>query len=143
MKNYKLLIMELETHIKLRDGLEVNWKYWTNQFDNSGPREIKGQNYANLDMPRGSSDDSTLDKIVYNMNHFWNLIVMENEYIENMQTNLDGVNAAIKECDNIYSKVAYLKYQKNEDGRKKYTLAQIAEMLGYSEDWIKEVSARV
>lgn len=142
MRYYKELIMELELHNKLRDSFEVSLKYWLRKFD-STPKDIQGQNYDMLDMPRGSRDDTTLDRVAYNINHYNNLIAYEDEHIEQLKECEEYIIDRIKNSDNLYNKVAYLKYQKDEYGRKKYTLEQIANMLVYSEQRIKEISAKV
>lgn len=143
MRNYKELIMELELHEKLRDSFETSLKYWTKKFDKGCPKEVSCQNYSIMDMPRGGRDETTLDIIVYNMNHFTNLIHTETEIINRLQKTLDIVNTHIRDSDSIYNKVAYLKYLKNERGQKSYTAEQIADMLGYSVDYIKHISQAV
>lgn len=142
MRYYKELIMELELHNKLRDSFEVSLKYWLRKFD-STPKDIQGQNYDMLDMPRGSRDDTTLDNIAYNINHYNNLIAIEDEQIEQLKECEEYIIDRIKNSDNLYNKVAYLKYQKDEYGRKKYTLEDIANMLVYGVDRIKQISAEV
>jgi hypothetical protein len=143
MKNYKALIMELEAHIKLRDSFEISLTYWTKKFEKSGPRELSCQKYENLDMPRGGSDDSTLDKIVYNIQHKQDLIHTETEIINGLQECIDKIDSFLKDSKDIRDMVTYLKYQKDEYGHKKYNLSEIADMTGYSEDYIKEISATV
>lgn len=141
MRQYKELIMEIEMHKKLRDSFELSLNYWLKKFNKGCPKELSCQQYS--DMPKGSRDDTTLDVIFYNINHFKSLIHTETEIIDSLQKNLDIINENIRNSNNIYDKVAYLKYQKNEYGQKKYTLAQIADMLVYSEDRIKQISAQV
>ena len=143
MRNYKELIIQLERHTKFKDSFEISVNYWTRLRDKSGPREIKGQCYDNLDMPRASRDDTTLDAIEYNIRHYKGLMDDEIKQIEALQITIDYSNESIRNSDDIYDKVAYLKYQKDEYGRKKYTLEQIANMLVYSEIRIKQISAEV
>lgn len=143
MRNYKELIVQLERHIKFRDSFETSLNYWTRLRDKSGPREVKGQSYENLDMPRGSRDDTTLDAIEYNIQHYKGLMEDEIRQIEALQTTIDYSNESIRNSEDIYDKVAYLKYQKDEYGRKKYTLEDIADMLVYGVDRIKQISAEV
>lgn len=143
MRDYLELIKEIEIHVKFLEGFETSLNYWTRLFEKSGPRDMKGQNYQNLDMPRGSTNDSTLDNIVYNMNHFKDLIHTEVEYIEQLRLCEEYIIERIKDSDKLHNKVAYLKYQKDEFGRKKYTLQNIADMLVYSVDYIKEISKLV
>jgi hypothetical protein len=142
MRYYKDLISELELHEKLRASFEVSLKYWLRQFD-STPKELRGQDYSMLDMPRGSRDDTTLDRIVYQINHFNNLIVEEDKQIQQLKECEEYIVERIKDSNNIYNKVAYLKYQRDEQGKKRYTLEQIAEMLVYGIDRIKQISSQV
>jgi hypothetical protein len=143
VNNYKELIIELEIHTNLKETFEASRKYWISQMHRGCPRELKPQDYSNLDMPRGSSNDMSLDRIVKNIRYYDSLVEVETDIIRLMQENLDRVNALIVNGDNLYNKVAYLKYQKDEYGRKKYTLEQIAEMLVYGVDRIKQISAQV
>ena len=85
----------------------------------------------------------TLDRIVKTISYYNSLIEVETNIIMRMQENLNRVNTLIVNGDNLYNKVAYLKYQKDEYGRKKYTLEQIAEMLVYSIQRIKQISQEV
>jgi hypothetical protein len=141
--NYKELINELEIHTNLRDNFEAIRQYWIKQMHKGCPRELRPQDYSNLDMPRGSSNDMTLDRIVKTISYYNSLVEVETNIVRRMQENLDRVNTLIVNGDNLYNKVAYLKYQKDEYGRKKYTLVQIAEMLVYGVDRIKQISAQV
>jgi hypothetical protein len=143
MSNYRELVIAKELHENIRDGLQISLDYWTRKFEKSAPREVKGQNYQNLDMPRGGSDDTTLDKVVYNINHFTNLIHTETETIDALQICIDKSKESMLKSNELMDKVAFLKYEKDENGRKKYTLQNIADMLVYSVDYIKEISARV
>jgi hypothetical protein len=143
VNNYKELIIELEIHTNLKETFEASRKYWLEQMHKGCPRELKPQDYSNLDMPRGSSNDMSLDRIVKNIRYYDSLVEVETDIIRLMQENLERVNRLIVNGDNLYNKVAYLKYQKDEYGRKKYTLEQIAEMLVYGVDRIKQISAQV
>jgi hypothetical protein len=142
VNNYKELIIELEIHTNLKESFEASYKYWVAQM-NKGPKGIKAQDYSNMDMPKGGSNDITLDRIIKNIRYYESLIEVETDIIRLMQENLQRVNALIVNGDNLYNKVAYLKYQKDEKGDKKYTLEKIAEMLVYSVDRIKQISAKV
>ncbi|HUV84360.1 MAG TPA: hypothetical protein VMV86_01560 [Methanosarcinales archaeon] len=141
--NYKDLIIELEIHTNFRDSFESIRKYWIKQMNKGCPRDLKPQDYSNLDMPRGSSNDMTLDRIVKYIRHYESLAEVETDIIRLMKENLQRINTLIINGDSLYNKVAYLKYQKDEDGHKKYTLENIAEMLVYSVDRIKQISAQV
>lgn len=143
INNYKELINELEIHTNLRENFEISRQYWIKQMHKGCPKELKAQNYSIMDMPRGGSNSMPLDRILQYIRHYERLIEVEDSIIDLMQKNIDRINELIKQSDNIYNKVAYLKYQKDAYGKRKYTLKQIAEMLVYSEDWIKHISAEV
>lgn len=143
LNNYKELINDLEIHINLRENFEASRQYWIKEMHKGCPKEMGAQNYSNMDMPRGSSNDMTLDRILKHIWHYESLIEVEDEIIRLMQENIDRINKLIINGDNLYNKVAYLKYQKDEFGRKKYTLEQIAEMLVYSIQRIKQISSEV
>jgi hypothetical protein len=143
MKNYEELIREKERHEWVREAFEHSLKHWEKLYNSSCPKELTAQNYQMLVMPRGSRNDTTLDALVYNINHCKNIIHTETEAIKELQTILGIVGKGLKDSKNVYHNVSYLKNVKDEYGQKRFTIEDIADMLGYSEPHIKRISKSV
>lgn len=99
-----------------------------------GPGELSGIDYS---APRvQGSAQLAFEDYIARVRRLESHIYLHEETIENMKKYKEAMEEKIKQLEGIDSKVAYLRDIKG------YTLIEISEELGYSHQYIKEVSAR-
>lgn len=118
-----LRIKDLETQIENIDELMIK-----------PPSDVSGIDYSG--MPKGSHNYTSLDRYIDLRNKLCNNLNFEYKLFKNLIEQKNQNNEKIKKLEGIEYKISYLKIIKG------YSFKQIAEKLGKSEQYIRNVYSK-
>ncbi|MBZ9608649.1 hypothetical protein G9F73_012605 [Clostridium estertheticum] len=124
---------QVELH-ELRKNMYITEKEYLLKTMMGGPQGYKPINYEG--MPHGSGGTVTLDRDWEHMRKLDNMINLEQWAIDSLTSQIVGMNTKIKELKGLDAQVIALRDFKGN------TLQEIADLLGYGVDRIKQVSCR-
>ena len=132
LKSYKNLILEIEYLAEELKHIEKEIELYKKYLE--GPKEYKGITYS--DMPKGNNSQMPLDKVISRIIKLQQQ-KQDKEQLIGIRKNLkEKVEDKLLQLEGLDNQVVYMRDVK---GMK---LQDIADELGYSYEWIKEVSAR-
>ena len=134
IKSYKDLCTEIEIWKERVKAYEAEIKALKKLAKAYGPSDVKGIDYSQPKVQNTNQIgfEEFLERL-YKLEHH---IYIHEEAIKNMEKCRKNMEERIKKLEGIDQKVVYMR---DIEGK---TLVQIAEELGYSYDYIKEISAR-
>lgn len=132
--SFKDLVLQREMHEKYLETAEENFKYYKKLLHKDAPHDITGISYDG--MPSGNGNAMSLDRIYFCLQKYESMIEHETWAIENLKSLQREIFNRVMQLDGIDCKVVYLR---DIEGKK---LQEIADMLKYSLDYIKEISSR-
>lgn len=132
---YKDIDRMIELHQNIIDNCNAEIRYYQKQIKASFPRDISSQNLDG--MPHGNFSPVSLDRAIEEIRHNENMIEIENDEIKRLQKKKEEIEVITTEFEGLYLKVAVRKHIE------KRPLQEIADILGYSLDYIKEISANI
>jgi len=135
MKKYKEIINLLRDQLQLMlEAAEDNLRYWEELLYKDKPKDL---NAINIDgMPKGSYNATSLDRIVKHINDGRDRINDIASKLHRLEQLEKAILEEVYKFDGIDFKVVYLR---DITGLR---ISEIAETLGYSEQYIKEISAK-
>lgn len=134
IKSYKDLCTEIEIWKERVKAYEAEIKALKKLAKAYGPSEVKGIDYT---QPRvDKTNQIGFEEFLERLHKLENHIYIHLEAIENMERSRRRMEERIKQLKGIDQRVVYLR---DIEGK---SLKEIAEALGYSYDYIKEISAR-
>ncbi|MBU5486487.1 hypothetical protein KQI86_19485 [Clostridium sp. MSJ-11] len=133
IKAYKDLITEIELTKMRIEGLEKERELYKKTIYGNAPKEISGQSYS--DMPRGSRNYMSLDRIIEAISRIDSALYIEEERLKILQELENGITSKLEQLSGLHYKVYYLK---EIEGK---TYREIAEELYISEQYAKELGA--
>lgn len=138
IENYQDLLLQIDIHQEILDNALTEWGYYKKQMAPKGSKSPK------LDgMPHGNYSPISLDRAAENIERCNVTIKRERGILAELRKTKKQLDEKINSLTGLYFQVARKKYiEKNKDGSRK-TLQQIADELGYSEQYIKEISAAI
>jgi len=102
----------------------------------NAPAELQAMSYS--DMPKGSGKNAmSLDRIYDGISRLENMLSIEERILGSMQKAESILNDKLKRLEGIDYKVAYLVQCKG------YSAQEVADELGYSLGYIKNISANI
>ena len=132
IESYKDLCTEIEIAKTRLEYLLNQREMLVKLLDNNRPKEIQPVIYS--DMPHGSKNFISLDRLVDGINRIDNQIYIETNLLEGMETTKTKIEEKLRGLEGIKYKIAY---KKTIEGK---TLQQIADELGYSIGYVKNLS---
>ncbi|SDX87884.1 RNA polymerase sigma factor sigma-70 region 4 domain-containing protein [Tepidimicrobium xylanilyticum] len=134
VKSYKDLCEEIEIWKDRLKSYEVQLKSISKLAKLDGPSDITAIDYSKpyVDGTKQIGFEEALEMLKKIENH----IYLHKQAIENMERYKKRIKERIKNLEGIDYKVVYMR---DIEGK---SLVEIAEELGYSYDYIKEISAR-
>lgn len=133
IKTYKDLCHELEIVKNRLEQLKQQKKLLKKQL--RGPQHITAIDYSKDKGPAFAP--RPLEDILLELQQIESMEFIEQEILNNMYKTIERVQENLEKCTGLHYKVAYMR---EVEGKK---LADIAEELGYSLDYIKEISAQI
>lgn len=134
IKSYKDLCEEIEIWKERVKAYEAEIEALKKLAKIYGPGEVKGLDYS---QPKGEGVNQIgFEEFLERLQKLESHIYIHLEAIENMEKHKKNIEERIKKLNGIDYKVVYMR---DIEGK---SLVEIAEELGYSYDYIKEVSAR-
>lgn len=134
IKTFKDLKIQKEMHESIKDTAEKNKKYYKRILDKSWPHGISPIELDGL--PHGHANDMSLDRLIMYISKYDSMIYIEQCIIENLEKLEEDITDRVMQLDSIDFKVVYMR---DIEGM---LLQEIAKKLGYTEQYIKEISAR-
>ena len=134
--SYRDLILEIEmskTRIQTIEEQKEQLLKLMYAFTGS-PKELKAMVYS--DMPKGGVAVE-YERLVEGMNRLENILEIENRILLSLEVSEQNLNDKLKRLEGIDYKVAYLIQVKE------MSLQEIADELGYSLGYIKNISASI
>ena len=127
------ILKEIEVHNMRKKMYEIEKEYHLKKMFR-GPAGYKP---INLDgMPKGNSDDSSLDKQIDTLEKLQHMIDLEIWAIESLEKQVKEIKNKISQLEGLDARVVYMR---DYEGK---TLKDIAKELRYEEGYIRNVSAR-
>lgn len=124
IKSYKDLITEIDLCNMRIEALEAEREIYKKSIYNNAPKEMSGQVYS--DMPCGSKNYMSLDRIVEAINRIDNALYIERERIKILQELEKESSGKLKNFRGLEYKIMYYKEIEN------MSIQEIADTLGYS-----------
>lgn len=134
LDNYKDIVTEIELSKIRIQGLEEEQESIKKLMFSARPYEISGVSYS--DMPGGSKDYTSFDRLWDRLRRIDNEILIEKDRIKIMGNTKDKMDKALEELQGLQYKIAYMRMQG-------YTLLEIADKLKYNESYIRRVAANI
>lgn len=134
IKTFKDLKIQKEMHEYIKEVAETNRKYYQKLLHKDAPHDTSAIQLDGL--PHGNGNAMSLDRVVMYISKYDSMIYLEQCSIENLEKLEKVITNRVKQLDSIDFKVVYMR---DIEGKK---LKEISIDLGYSEDYIKEISAR-
>lgn len=131
--NYKDLCVDIEVQQCIINDIESELTILQRLMMN-GPRDITGIDYSRE--PGGKAIHISMDKILDRMNRIEKRLEAEKEILEKKLNTKNEINEKMKALIGLDAKVVFMRDIEKKD------LKEIAETLGYSYQYIKEVSAK-
>ncbi len=133
IKTYKELLIEKDITLDRIQQLKTKKKLLKKEL--RGPTTLISTDYSK---ERGSGiAPRPLDDVLAELMQIDNIIFLEEEQLKNTEKTIAAVDNRLKQLDGLFYKVAYKKVVE------KKPLQQIADELGYSLDYIKEISSKI
>lgn len=132
--SYKDLCTEIEIAKSRIEGLEEQKKILLKLMENNKPKDIAPIDYSG--MPHGSKNFMSFDRIWDSLQHIENMLYIETEILQGMEKTKGKIEGKLSDLQGLQYKVAFM----HKLGGK--SLQDIAEELGYSYQYIKEVNAK-
>ena len=133
IKQYKDLCTEIDISLIRIEGLKGQKKVLMRLL--GAPQEIQAMQYS--DMPKGSHNYTSIDRLVESVHNIENAIIMEEGLLERMIETKVSINAKLKGLEGITYQVIYKREIENK------TLNRIAEELNYSVRQISRIIEKV
>lgn len=134
IKSYKDLCTEIEIWKERVKAYEAEIKALKKLAKAYGPSDVKGIDYSQPKVQ--NTNQIGFEEFITRLQKLENHIFIHLDAIANMEKSRKRMEKKIKELEGLDQKVVYLR---DIEGM---TLAEIAEKLGYSEIYIKKISAR-
>lgn len=132
---YKDIDRMIDYHLHIIENCNTEIKYFERQMTATAPHDISS---ANMDgMPHGNFSPVSLDKAVDEIRHNECMIEIEETEIKRLHEKKKEIENIAKEFEGLYLKVAVMKHIEQKP------LQRIADELGYSIDYVKEISASI
>ena len=134
IKSYNELCSEIEMWESRVDSYKAQIKALNQLAKISGPSGLKGIDYSQPAVQ--SSGQLAFGDYLFQLSQLESHIYLHEETIKNMIKSKENIKKRLKELEGIDKKVVYMR-----DIEKK-RLSDIADSLGYSYQYIKEISAK-
>lgn len=134
LDNYKDIITEIDLSKVRIEGLEEEGRNLMKLMYSSEPKSLKAMSYDG--MPKGSKNDTPLDKIIADIMRVKHAISIEEDRIEILNKTKEKMDKKLEELQGLKYKIAYMRMQG-------YTLSEIADKLKYNESYIRRVAASI
>ncbi|WP_110939832.1 sigma factor-like helix-turn-helix DNA-binding protein [Geosporobacter subterraneus] len=133
IENYKDLCTDIEVQQCIVDDIEKELKQ-LEQLMLNGPKDITGIDYSRE--PGGQAIYISMDRILDRIQRIERRLKVEREILEQKKQIKVSIDEKIQQLSGLDAKVVRMR------DIDKLTLREIADILGYSEIWIKKVSSR-
>lgn len=134
--SYKDLILEIEMSKTRIETIIEQKEILIKMMYVNAPTEVQAMVYS--DMPKGSGKASiSLERIYEGIARLEHMLEIEERILVSMQSAENILNDKLKRLEGIDYKVAYLIQVK------RYTVQEVADELGYSFNYIQNLSAKV
>lgn len=133
LKKYKDLKTEIELTKDRMDMLKEERKIYLKLMQNGCPQEVNGQAYS--DMPKGSRNDMSLDRIVDEISKIDNMLYIEEERLKVIEKYEKEISSKLDKLQGLHYKVYYLH---EIEGK---TYREIAIQLNISEQYAKDLGS--
>jgi hypothetical protein len=130
---YKDIDRMIDYHKKIIDNCNTEIKYYQKQIKASIPGDISAMNLDG--MPHGNFSPISMDRAVEEIRRNEHMNELEDDQIFRLQGLKKEIETIAEKFEGLYLKVAVMKHIEGKP------LQQIADKLGYSLDYIKEISA--
>lgn len=134
VKHYKEICGEIDSYYTRVKDLERELKYLQKMMHTNAPKEISAVDHTQ-ERVKSSRHVLPLDEIVSRMNRITEMLVLFYEILKEKEQARRRLEETISEFEGLDYKVAYLRAQ----GK---SLIEIADELGYSYGWIRQISSR-
>jgi Mg2+ and Co2+ transporter CorA len=131
--NYKDLCTDIEVQQCIINDIENELTILQKLMMN-GPRDITGIDYSRE--PGGQAIHISMDRIIDRINRIERRLEVEKEILEKKLNTKEEINEMMRTLIGLDAKVVFMRDIEKKD------LKEIAETLGYSYQYIKEVSAK-
>ncbi|WP_129600450.1 hypothetical protein [Anaerophilus nitritogenes] len=130
--NYKDLCIDIETQQCIVEDIEKELKQLGKLIH--GPKDITGIDYSRG--PSGSTIQIPLDRIIDRAQRITKRLNVEQEILQSKIETKKKIEEKLKELKGLDAKVVHMRDIQGKE------LKDIAEVLGYSYQYVKEISAR-
>jgi DNA repair exonuclease SbcCD ATPase subunit len=133
IQSYKDLVNLIEQHKGIIKVAEEEIRYLEKQLHATEPHKLTGMNMGG--QPKGNLSPISIDRCVEGIQRCKHLIEIEQEQIRKLEDKKEEIESKLSELEGLYFKVAVMR---DIEGK---NLKQIADELGYTEGYIKNISA--
>lgn len=135
IKRYKDLKTELELTKDRMDMLQEEREVYIKLMKKGCPGELSGQAYS--DMPKGSRNDMSLDRIVNEISKIDSMLYIESERLRVIERYEKEISSKLKKLEGLEYKVMYMKEIEGLSNQ------EIANKLGYSYQTIANMMCEI
>lgn len=133
IQSYKDLVNLIEQHKAIIAGAEQEIEYLIDQMHATEPHIPSGMLIDG--QPKGNLSPLSMDRCVEGIQRCQHLIEIEEAQIQKLEEKKAEIEGKLNELEGLYFKVAVMR---DIEGK---SLKQIADVLGYTEGYIKNISA--